>query len=196
MSRATAILFAMVGAAALAVLWFIATNNSLVRKDEAVKSAWAQVENVYQRRLDLIPNLVNTVKGYAAHEKSTLEEVIEARSQATRIGLKGAAENPETLKQLQKSQDALSGALSRLMVVVERYPNLKANENFRDLQAQLEGTENRIAVERRRFNEIAQDYNASIRTFPANIVANSRGFAPKAYFEAQAGAATAPKVQF
>ncbi|MBI2606401.1 MAG: LemA family protein [Deltaproteobacteria bacterium] len=196
MSRATAILVGLVGAAMLAVLWFISTNNSLIRKDEAVKSAWAQVENVYQRRLDLIPNLVSTVKGYAAHEKSTLNEVVEARNQATKIDLKGAAEDPEKLRQLQKSQDALSGALSKLMVVVERYPDLKANENFRDLQAQLEGTENRISVERRRFNEIAQDYNASIRTFPASFVANSRGFAPKAYFEAQAGAATAPKVQF
>ncbi len=161
-----------------------------------MKSAWAQVENVYQRRLDLIPNLVNTVKGYAAHEKSTLTEVVEARNQATKIDLKGAAEDPEKLKRLQKSQDALSGALSKLMVVVERYPDLKANENFRDLQAQLEGTENRITVERRRFNEVAPDHNAGIRTFPASMLGTSRGFASKAYFEAQSGAAAAPKVQF
>ena len=195
------VLVALGGVAAvilLAVVWFISAGNSLITKEEAIKGAWSQVENVYQRRADLIPNLVNTVKGYAAHEKSTLEAVIQARANAVSSGpVSGAgAPDAESLKKFQQSQDALSGALSRLMVVVERYPDLKANENFRDLQVQLEGTENRIAVERRRFNEVTQDFNTSIRVFPTSIVAGVKGMTAKAYFEAAAGAKEAPKVNF
>jgi LemA protein len=183
-----------------ALMWFVSTNNSLIRKDEAVKTAWSQVENVYQRRADLIPNLVNTVKGYATHERETLEGVIQARNQAVNatkeVATGDAPTDPKKMQALQRAQDGLSGALGRLLVVVERYPDLKANQNFRDLQMQLEGTENRIAVERRRFNEVAQDYNSSIRVFPSSVIAGMRNFQARPYFEAQPGAATAPKVQF
>jgi len=175
--------------------WYVSVGNTLVSKDEAVKSSWAQVENVYQRRSDLIPNLVSTVKGYASHEKETLKAVIEARGQAVSGGSSHTL-NPDNIKKFQQSQDALSGALSRLLVVVEKYPDLKANENFRDLQAQLEGTENRIAVERKRFNEVAQDYNSYIRMFPQSFVAGMKGLTARAYFEAAAGSNQAPKVQF
>lgn len=170
--------------------------NTMVAKDEAVTSQWGNVENVYQRRLDLIPNLVNTVKGYAAHEQETLTQVIEARAKATQLSINPQNLNAESLRQFQAAQGELSSALSRLMVVVERYPDLKANQNFLDLQAQLEGTENRIAVERRKFNETAQDYNTYIRSFPKNIWANLFGFEKKDYFEAQAGAEKAPEVKF
>jgi LemA protein len=170
------------------------TYNSMVTKDEAVNSAWAQVENAYQRRADLIPNLVNTVKGYATHEKETLEGVIEARAKATAVNVN--ASDPQSLQQFQQSQDQLSSALSRLMVVVEQYPDLKANQNFLDLQAQLEGTENRISVERQKFNQSAQEFNTYIRTFPRNIYASIFNFQPKAYFQAQAGAEKAPEVKF
>lgn len=182
---------------ALFMLWAVSVNNTLIAKEESIKGAWSQVENVYQRRADLIPNLVNTVKGYATHEKETLEAVIQARAAAIGSGaaVAGGA-NPEALKKFQAAQDGLSSALSRLMVVVERYPDLKANTNFRDLQAQLEGTENRIAVERRRFNEAVQDFNTSIRLFPASFIAGVRGFTAKGYFEAQAGAEKAPEVKF
>lgn len=172
------------------------TYNSMVTKDENVSASWAQVENVYQRRADLIPNLVNTVKGYASHEQETLQGVIEARSKATSVNLNADNLNPQSLQQFQQAQDGLSSALSRLMVVVERYPDLKANENFRDLQAQLEGTENRITVERRKFNESARDFNTYIRSFPKNIYANMFGFEKKAYFEAEKGAEKAPEVSF
>lgn len=168
----------------------------MVSKEEAVAAQWSQVENVYQRRADLIPNLVNTVKGYAAHEKETLEAVITARSKATSTTINPENLTPQTLQQFQQAQSGLSSALSRLMVVVEKYPDLKANQNFRDLQAQLEGTENRIAVERRKFNEVSQDYNTYIRKFPKNIVANIFGFEKKEYFKAQSGAEKAPEVQF
>lgn len=178
----------------LFVMWAISVNNSLVSKEESIKGAWSQVENVYQRRADLVPNLVNTVKGYANHEKETLEAVIQARSAATGTG--GAGLSADSLKKFQNAQDGLSSALSRLMVVVERYPDLKANSNFRDLQAQLEGTENRIAVERRRFNEAVQDYNTSIRLFPASFIAGIKGFSAKGYFEAQEGSDKAPEVKF
>ena len=171
------------------VLWYIKTGNKIVRLDEGVSESWAQVENVYQRRADLIPNLVATVKGYAEHESSTLTDVVEARAKATSVNV-----NPEKLDAASLQQ--LSSALSRLMVVVERYPDLKASQNFSELQAQLEGTENRISVERRKFNEVAREYNTYIRQFPASIVANSRGFEKKAYFEAQAGSEKAPEVQF
>jgi LemA protein len=190
------VIFVLIG---VPILWGISVNNSLVKKDEAVKAAWSQVENVYQRRMDLIPNLVATVKGYATHERETLEHVTEARNQAAKVTVEAgaaASQDPAKLQAFQKAQDNLSSALSRLLVVVERYPDLKANENFRDLQVQLEGTENRISVERRRFNEVAQDYNTSLRVFPTSLVAKFGGFAPRPYFEAQQGAATAPKVQF
>ena len=168
----------------------------MVQKDEAVKSQWGTVESAYQRRLDLIPNLVETVKGYADFEKTTLTQVIEARAKATQVTIKADNLNAESMKQFQAAQGELSGALSRLLVSVEQYPNLKANENFLDLQKQLEGTENRIAVERRKFNEMAQDYNTFIRQFPKNIWANLFGFEKKAYFEAEEGAEKAPKVNF
>ncbi len=170
--------------------------NKMVELDEQVKSSWSQVENVYQRRADLIPNLVNTVKGYAAHEQETLEGVIEARSKATSVNIDPANLSPETIQQFNQAQEGLSSALSRLMVVVERYPDLKANQNFLDLQAQLEGTENRIATERRKFNETTQSYNAYIRKFPQVIYSGWFGFDKKSYFEAQQGAEKAPEVQF
>ncbi|WP_372775742.1 LemA family protein [Mangrovibacterium sp.] len=172
------------------------TYNNMVRMDEGVSASWAQVENVYQRRADLIPNLVNTVKGYASHEQETLQGVIEARSKATSVNLNADNLTPEALQQFQEAQTGLSSALSKLMVVVERYPDLKANQNFLDLQAQLEGTENRIAVERRKFNESAQTFNTFIRTFPKNIYASMFNFEKKAYFEAEKGAEKAPVVNF
>ncbi len=170
--------------------------NSLVDKEEDVKTAWSQVENNYQRRADLIPNLVATVKGYASHEQETLEGVIQARSQATATNINANDMSPAALEQFQASQDALSSALSRLMVVVEKYPDLKANENFKDLQVQLEGTENRIAVARKQFNEVAQVYNKSVRIFPRNFFAMILGFDERPYFAAQAGADVAPNVEF
>ena len=184
---------------ALAVLLFFWTKgvyNNLVTQDEGVKTAWSQVENQYQRRADLIPNLVNTVKGYAAHEKNTLEGVMNARAKATQTTIDPTNLNEETMKQYQAAQGELSNALSLLMVVVERYTELKANENFRELQVQLEGTENRITVERKRFNEVAQGYNTYVRTFPNNILSGIFGFQAKAYFTAEAGAEKAPQVEF
>ena len=175
---------------------FVGTRNSFVVKDEAVKTAWSQVENVYQRRADLIPNLVQTVKGVASFEQETFTAVAEARSKVNNINMAGVLDNPQKFQQFQASQGELSSALSRLMVVVERYPELKANQNFLNLQAQLEGTENRIAVERRRFNETSQTYNTAIRLFPGSIIAGMSGFAERAYFEAAAGAEQAPEVSF
>ena len=180
----------------VAVLFSSCGYNKMVSMDEQVTSQWAQVQNVYQRRADLIPNLVNTVKGYAEHEKETLEGVIEARSKATSINIDPTKLTPEAIQQFNQAQDGLSSALSRLMVVVERYPDLKANQNFLDLQAQLEGTENRITVERQKFNETTQQYNAYIRKFPQIIYAGWFGFEKKSYFEAQAGAEKAPEVKF
>ena len=178
-------------------LYGISKNNSLVDKQENVRQAWAQVENQYQRRSDLIPNLVNTVKGAANFEKQTLTDVIEARSKATSIQVSPEMlNNPQKLQQFQQAQSQLSGALSRLMVTVERYPELKANQNFRDLQVQLEGTENRIATERKRYNDAAREYNATIRRFPGNLVAGLMGFDKMAYFEAEQGAEKAPEVKF
>jgi len=170
--------------------------NNMVQLDEDVTQQWAQVENVYQRRADLIPNLVNVVKGYAAHERETLEGVIEARSKATSVTIDPQNITPEQLAQFQQAQEGLSSALSRLMVVVERYPDLKANQNFLELQAQLEGTENRIANERRKYAEVVRDYNTNIRQFPRNIYANIFGFDRKAQFEAMEGAQTAPVIEF
>ena len=175
---------------------FVGTRNTFVVKDEAVKTAWSQVENVYQRRADLIPNLVQTVKGVASFEQETFTAVAEARSKVNNINMAGVLDNPQKFQQFQASQGELSSALSRLMVVVERYPELKANQNFLNLQAQLEGTENRIAVERRRFNETSQTYNTAIRLFPGSIIAGMSGFAQRAYFEAAAGAEQAPEVSF
>jgi LemA protein len=186
----------------LIILLFAATTlsscgyNSMVAKEEAVASQWAQVENVYQRRADLIPNLVNTVKGYADFEKETLTEVIEARSKATSINVNADDLNPESIAQFQKAQSQLSGALSRLLVTVERYPNLKANQNFLELQAQLEGTENRISVERKKFNEVTRDYNTYIKQFPRVMYAGWFDFEKKGYFEADEGAEKAPEVNF
>ena len=176
--------------------WVRGVYNSMVTQDESVKTAWSQVENQYQRRLDLIPNLVNTVKGYASHERATLEGVINARANATKTTIDPTNLNEETMKQFQAAQGELSSALSRLVVVVERYPDLKANQNFMELQAQLGGTENRISVERKRFNEVAQNYNTNIRSFPTNILAGMFGFQPKAYFAAESGAEKAPTVEF
>lgn len=176
--------------------WVKGTYNTMVTRDEGVKTAWSQVENQYQRRMDLIPNLVNTVKGYATHEKETLEGVVSARAEATKTTIDPSNLNEESMKKFQAAQGELSSALSRLMVVLERYPDLKANQNFSELQAQLEGTENRISVERKRFNKTAQSYNTYIRSFPTNILAGMFGFQPKAYFSAESGAEKAPKVEF
>ncbi len=181
----------------LIVGWFYRSYNKMVTMDENCSKQWAQVQSVYQRRADLIPNLVATVKGYAEHEQETFTHVIEARNQATKIQL-AAGETPtaEQIKQFQAAQQQVGSALSRLLVTVERYPDLKANQNFLALQSQLEGTENRITVERQRFNEAVMSYNAYIRRFPANMVAGMFGFEKKVYFEAQAGADVAPTVQF
>lgn len=176
--------------------WVKGTYNTMVTQDEGVKTAWSQVENQYQRRMDLIPNLVNTVKGYATHEKETLEGVVSARAEATKTTIDPSNLNEESMKKFQAAQGELSSALSRLMLVIERYPDLKANQNFSELQAQLEGTENRISVERKRFNETAQSYNTYIRSFPTIILAGMFGFQPKAYFSAESGAEKAPKVEF
>ena len=175
---------------------FVSPYNNMVKMEEGVTSQWAQVENVYQRRADLIPNLVNTVKGYATFEKETLTQVIEARSRATQVTVNPANLTPEALQQFQQAQGGLSSALSRLMVVVERYPELKANQSFLELQAQLEGSENRIAVERNKFNETVLRYNAYIRSFPNNIVASIFNFEKKPYFEADKGAEKVPEVKF
>lgn len=174
----------------------VGTYNQFVQTEEQINGQWAEVQTQYQRRADLIPNLVNTVKGYAEFEQETLTGVIEARAKATSINVDASNLSPEKLAEFQQAQDQLSGALSRLLVTVERYPDLKANQNFLELQAQLEGTENRIAVARRNFNESVQAYNANLRTFPNNIFAGWYGFEAKGYFEASAGAENAPSVQF
>jgi len=184
--------------------WYIGTRNHLVSLDEAVNAQWGQVQNDYQRRYDLIPNLVRTVQGYAAHERETLNEVVQARARVGQVnvpsGPPGTAtditSNPQALAQYEQAQAGLSNALSRLLVVVERYPDLKANQNFLELQSQLEGTENRIAVERKRYNDVAQTYNTAIKMFPANLVANMSGFKEKAYFKGAAGSEKAPEVNF
>ena len=182
--------------AILLVFYGISINNNLVEKEEGVNQAWAQVENQYQRRADLIPNLVNTVRGAADFEQETLTQVIEARSQATSVNVNpGDLDDPATLQQFDQAQQQLSGALSRLLVTVERYPEIQAIQNFRDLQAQLEGTENRISTERMRFNRSAQDFNTSVRRFPTSVFAGILGFESKAYFEATEGAEIPPEVQ-
>lgn len=176
--------------------FFAGKYNEMVSREERVTSQWAQVENVYQRRADLIPNLVSTVKGYADFEQETLTQVIEARSKATSVNVNADNLSPESIQQFQQAQEGLTGALSRLMVVVERYPDLKANQNFLQLQSQLEGTENRIAVERKKFNDETRNYNQYIRRFPQNLLAGMYGFEVKGYFEAAAGAEIVPEVSF
>ena len=186
----------IIAVVALIAVFCNTSYNSMVSQDEAVGTAWSNVENQYQRRADLIPNLVNTVKGYANHEKETLEAVIAARAKATQTSINLSDVSSEKMAAFQEAQGELSSALSRLMVSIEKYPDLKANQNFQALQAQLEGTENRISVERRKFNDIARDYNTSIRRFPKNIVAGLFGFEKRPYFEAQEGAEKAPEVKF
>ena len=196
MKKGLVVLLVLAGVLLFAAFGLMGTYNGLVRAEEQVRQAWAQVENVYQRRLDLIPNLVETVKGYAAHEQGTFTAVTEARSRAAGSLSPDVVNDPDKFRQFQESQTALSSALSRLLVVVERYPDLKANQNFLSLQAQLEGTENRIAVERGRFNEAAQAFNVRLRQFPVNFIGAMFGFRAKEYFKSDPQAATAPKVQF
>lgn len=190
----TAIIIAAV--ALLLVLWGVSGYNGIVEMDENVNNQWANVEAQYQRRTDLIPNLVSTVKGYTAHEKSTLEAVMQARSQATQVKIDPANCTPEQLAAYQKAQGDVTTALGKLLAITENYPQLKANENFMELQSQLEGTENRITVARRDFNAAAKEYNTVIRKFPKNIIASIGSFEKHNYFEAEAGAEKAPKVEF
>lgn len=176
--------------------WTKGSYNSMVREDESVQRAWSQVENVYQRRADLIPNLVATVKGYAAHESQTLENVVNARAKATQMTVDADNLTPQTLAAFQEVQGELGAALGRLLMIQENYPDLKANQNFLELQSQLEGTENRITVERQKYNEAARAYNTLIRQFPKNLLAGMFGFEKKPYFQAEEGAQNAPKVEF
>lgn len=193
MKKSTIIVLVIV---AIVAIWGVTGYNGLVRADEAVSTAWSNVENQYQRRADLIPNLVNTVKGYAAHEKEALDAVVTARARATQVTVDVADMTPEMLQEYQKSQGEIGAALGRLLAIAEAYPDLKANSNFLELQAQLEGTENRISVARKTFNDTTQQYNVSVRSFPANIIAMIFGFDQKAYFSADEAASTAPKVEF
>ena len=196
MSKTLKTVLIIVGVVLVLAAMFVKPYNKMVQKDEECSKAWANVENAYQRRMDLIPNLVKTVQGAADYEKGTLTEVIEARAKATSVQVDPSNLTEESIAQFQAAQDQLSSALSRLMVVVERYPELKANENFLELQAQLEGTENRIAVERGKFNETVNDYNSYIRKFPNNIIAGLFNFDKKGYFKATEGADKAPDVEF
>lgn len=186
----------IIGIILIAFFVFQGRYNKMVTLDEGVSEKWSQVENNYQRRADLIPNLVNTVKGYADHEKETLTEVVEARAKASSVTLSPDDLNTESLRQFQQAQDGLSSALSKLLVVVERYPDLKANQNFRDLQAQLEGTENRIANARRKFNESTFEFNSYTRRFPNNLLSAIFGFDKKPYFEGVKGSEEVPEVNF
>jgi LemA protein len=196
--RGLLVALVVIGVLVLAVVgWAVSVNNQLVRLQQDVNEKWAQVQNVYQRRADLIPNLVETVKGFAAQERTVLEEVTRARAAATGVQLTPEALNdPRALERFQAVQQQLSGALSRLLVTVERYPELKSNQNFLELQTQLEGTENRIAVERRRYNEVVRDYNTRLGLFPGSVMARLLGFQPRAFFEAAPDAATPPRVKF
>lgn len=187
---------AIIAIIGISIIWGISKNNSFVGMDEAVSTQWAQVQNAYQRRADLIPNLVATVKGYATHEQQTLTEVVEARAKATQITVDPNNLTPEKLQQFQQAQGELSQALGRLMMVREAYPDLKANTNFLQLQDELAGTENRISVERQKFNALTQEYNTSIRRFPASLIASIGGFERKPLFEADQSAQQAPKVEF
>ena len=187
----------ILGSIVLLLAWWLSSSyNRLVSKNEEANAAWQNVESDYQRRLDLIPNLVSTVKGYAEFEKSTLEAVVQARAQATQVKLDPSNLNKENLAAFQQAQGAVSSSLSRLLVTVEQYPDLKANQNFLELQAELTGTENRIKVSRNNFNEAVKNYNLSVKSFPTNILASMFGFQARAYFEADAGAEKAPKVEF
>ena len=185
-----------VGIIVILVIWAISGYNGMVKMDEQVQNKWANVETQYQRRADLIPNLVSTVKGYAKHEQQTLEDGVKARSEATQVKVDAENLTPEKLAAFQKAQSGVSSALGRLLAVAENYPDLKANQNFLELQSQLEGTENRITVARKDFNDAAKSYNQSIRQFPKNILAGMFGFEKKSYFEAEAGSEKAPKVEF
>lgn len=197
MNKGTAILIGIAVILVLLVMWGIGAYNTLVGLDQAVSSAWSQVENQYQRRADLIPNLVNTVKGFAAQEREVLTSVVEARAKATSIQVtKEVLEDPKTFAQFQAAQDQFSTAISRLLAVAENYPVLRSNENFLSLQNELAGTENRIAVERRRFNDVVQTYNTTRARFPGVVIANLAGFREKAYFKAKEGADTPPDVKF
>lgn len=189
-------LWITLGVVVVVVIWCVSAYNGLVSKETTVDEAWANVETVYQRRSDLIPNLVNTVKGYAAHEAQTLQAVTLARANATSITIDPSTATPEEMEKWMAAQDEVGKALGRLIAISESYPELKANENFRDLQVQLEGTENRISTERRKYNEVVKEYNVSVRRFPTNLVASIFGFDRKAMFEAQEGAEVAPVVQF
>ena len=196
LSKKNLILLAVGGLLLICVFWSFSTYNSLVGQDEVVTTAWGNVQTQYQRRSDLIPNRVSVVKGYAKHEKETLDAVVSARARATQITVSADGLTPEKLQQYQQAQGQLSAALGKLLAVSESYPNLKANENFSELQAQLEGTENRISESRTRYNKAVQGYNISVRKFPGNIVAKMFGFAPKAKFEAAENAQNAPTVNF
>lgn len=196
MKKGLIALLVVVGLLLIFFFTFKGMYNNMVTMEEATTGQWANVETAYQRRADLIPNLVNTVKGYADFEQETLTQVIEARSKATSINVDANDINPQQLQQFQEAQSQLSGALSRLLVTVERYPELKANQNFLQLQSQLEGTENRIAIERRKFNDIVRNYNTYIRKFPQSIISGITGFDKKGYFESEAGSEEAPEVQF
>ena len=193
MKKSTIIILAVVAAV---VVWAISGFNGIISHEESVNQAWAKVESAYQRRSDLIPNLVNTVKGYAEHEKETLQQVTDARTRATSINIDPTTATPEQLAAWNKAQQGVGSALGRLIAVAENYPDLKANENFRDLQAQLEGTENRIKVERDRYNDAVKSYNVKIRRFPTNLLASMFGFEKRSMFEAQQGAEIAPEVKF
>lgn len=189
-------LWIVLGIIAVVIGWVAISYNGIITKEESTDKAWANVESAYQRRADLIPNLVNTVKGYAEHEKETLQAVTDARSKATSINIDPSTATTEQLAQWADAQQQVGSALGRLIAISESYPNLKANENFRDLQVQLEGTENRIKTERDRYNEAVREFNVKIRRFPANIIANMFGFERRAMFEASEGAEIAPEVKF
>lgn len=201
MQKRTIIILAVIGVILLIVLavygWITGTYNSMVRLDEGVNQAWAQVQNQYQRRADLIPNLVEVVKGYAAHEREVFEKVAEARASVGKIQMTPAIlSDPQMFQRFQEAQAGLTSALSRLLAVAENYPQLKANENFLQLQAQLEGTENRIAVERQRLNQVVQEFNTKVRQFPASMFAGMFGFGQKEYFKAEPGSEKVPQVKF
>lgn len=196
MKKSYIVLIVMAAVILIVFFWFRNSYNGMVRMNEQVSAQWSNVENQYQRRLDLIPNLVNTVKGYAGHEQQTLTDVVNARAKATQTQINFDQLDEATLQRINRTQGELTSALSRLMAISESYPDLKANQNFLELQAQLEGTENRISVERRKFNDSVRSYNAYIRQFPKNMIAGMFGFTPKPYFEAAAGAEQAPKVEF
>ena len=196
MKKSLIVLISILALLVIIISYGISINNKMVNADEAVMSQWAKVENQYQRRADLIPNLVNTVKGYASHEKETLDAVVNARAKATQVTISPDNLNEVSLQKYQAAQGELSQALGRLLMVTENYPDLKANQNFLELQAQLEGTENRISTERTRYTDMVRDYNAMIRRFPASIIAGIGGFDKKPQFTAEAGAEKAPEVKF